>query len=167
MFFNVLKAKIKKIDRLLTQWLINKVNSSYFVYGDRARLSISSTAEVNNATFNLSSGDVKIEEYAFFGHNVSVLTGTHDYRKFDLLRQKDVEVFGRDIVVKKGAWIASNATVIGPCTIGEHAVVAACSLVNSDVPSFSIVAGIPAKVIGKVAPFEENTATKNVYVRKP
>lgn len=158
MFIKLIKVRLKNFDQLLTTWLINKINRNYFVYGDRSRLSISSTAQVNNATFNLSSGNVNIEEYAFFGHNVSVLTGTHDYRKLGLSRQEEVEESGRDIVVKKGAWIASNVTLIGPCTIGEHSVVAACSLVNFDIPDFSIVAGIPAKVIGKVAPSNDTTS---------
>src|ERR671911_1268722 len=54
----------------------------YLVHGDRARLRIHPTAVVNNALFNLGSGDITVGEYAFFGHNVSVLTGTHDITKF-------------------------------------------------------------------------------------
>ncbi|MDO8506978.1 MAG: hypothetical protein Q7S53_00205 [bacterium] len=36
---------------------------------------------------------------------------------------------------------------MGPCTIGENSVVGACSLVNKDVQPFTIVGGVPAKVI--------------------
>src|SRR5215204_3131330 len=52
------------------------------VYGDPARLHIAPTAVVNNALFNLSSGEITVGDYAFFGHNVSVLTGTHDWTTF-------------------------------------------------------------------------------------
>src|SRR5919205_1101220 len=68
------------------------------VYGDPARLHIHPTAVVNNALFNLSSGEVTVGEYAFFGHNVSILTGTHDWRKFGAERQVAVPHSGRDIV---------------------------------------------------------------------
>ena len=53
---------------------------------------------------------------------------------------------GRDIVVGEGAWLASNVTVVGPCTIGEHAVVGVGSLVLHDVEPYTVVAGVPAAV---------------------
>lgn len=122
------------------------------VYGDRARLHIDSTAVINNALFNLSSGEITVERYAFFGHNVSVLTGTHDITTFDAERQVAVPRSGRDIVIGRGVWISSNATVLGPCRIGEHAVVAAGALVTGDVDALSVVAGSPAKPVKKLDP---------------
>ncbi|MEK0182522.1 MAG: acyltransferase [Oscillatoriales cyanobacterium] len=124
----------------------------YLLYGNEDRLQIAETAVINNATFNTISGDIKIGEYVFFGLNVSVLTGTHDYNKFGRERQITVPGFGRDVIIKEGAWLASNVTVIGPCIIGEHSVVAAGSLVNKDVEPYSIVAGIPARVVKKIDP---------------
>ena len=49
------------------------------IYGDATRLHIHPTAVVNNALFNLSSGDITVGRHAFFGHNVAILTGTHDF----------------------------------------------------------------------------------------
>jgi acetyltransferase-like isoleucine patch superfamily enzyme len=123
----------------------------YLVFGDRSRLKISDTAIVNNALFNLSSGNIIIEDYVFFGHNVTVLTGTHDYEKFDLERQTSFPCVGRDVIIKRGAWVASNVTIIAPCVIGEHCVIAAGSLVKSDVLPYTVVAGIPAKIIKKIS----------------
>ena len=54
---------------------------------------------------------------------------------------------GRDIVVGEGAWLASNVTVVGPCTIGEHAVVGVGSLVLHNVEPYAVVAGVPAAVL--------------------
>lgn len=119
----------------------------YRVFGDESRLTVARTAIVNNALFNLSSGTITVEDYAFFGHNVCLLTGTHDYAKRGLDRQAAIPESGRDIVVGRGAWVASNATVLGPCVIGENAVVAACSLVCGDVAPNVVVAGVPAKVV--------------------
>ncbi|MDT7659311.1 MAG: hypothetical protein QOF38_4026, partial [Pseudonocardiales bacterium] len=50
---------------------------SYRWHGDRSRLRLPDTAVVNNALFNMSGGTITIGEYAFFGHDVAVLTGTH------------------------------------------------------------------------------------------
>ena len=57
------------------------------IYGDATRLHIDPTAVVNNALFNLSSGDITVGRHAFFGHNVAILTGTHDFTTFGRERQ--------------------------------------------------------------------------------
>jgi acetyltransferase-like isoleucine patch superfamily enzyme len=119
----------------------------YLVHGNRARLRIHPTAVVNNALFNVGSGDITVGEYAFFGHNVSVLTGTHDITRFGRERQLAIPRTGRDIVIEEGAWVASNAMVLGPCRIGAHAVVGGGSLVLGDVEPYTIVAGSPARVL--------------------
>ena len=119
----------------------------YLVHGDRSRLRIHPTAVVNNALLNVGSGDITVGEYAFFGHNVSVPTGTHDINKFGRERQLAIPRSGRDIVIGEGAWVASNAMVLGPCVIGAHAVVGGGSLVLGDVEPYAIVAGSPAKVL--------------------
>ena len=145
------------IDRYMETSFLYK----YLLYGNKDRLQIDETAVVNNATFNTISGDIKIGKYVFFGLNVSVLTGTHDYQKFGRERQITVPGFDRDVIIKEGAWLASNVTVIGPCIIGEHSVVAAGSLVNKDVQPYTIVAGIPAKVVKKIDPPSNSDRTVN------
>jgi acetyltransferase-like isoleucine patch superfamily enzyme len=139
-----------KLDDYLKEYLRKNLPIQYLVFGDASRLKIAKTAIVNNALFNLSSGDITIGDYAFFGHNVTVLTGTHDYEKLDKERQVSIPISGRNVLIERGAWIASNATILAPCTIGEHAVVAAGALVNKDVPPYAIVAGVPAKIIREI-----------------
>ncbi len=116
------------------------------VYGDVTRLHIDPTAVVNNALFNLSSGDITVGRHAFFGHNVAILTGTHDFTTFGSERQVAVPRTGRDVRIGEGAWLASFAIVVGPCSIGEHAVVGVGSLVLDDVAPYTVVAGSPATV---------------------
>jgi galactoside O-acetyltransferase len=52
------------------------------------------------------------------------------------------------IVVGDDVWIGANATVLRGITIGRGAVVGANSVVTRDVAPFSIVGGVPARVIG-------------------
>jgi acetyltransferase-like isoleucine patch superfamily enzyme len=120
---------------------------SYRWHGDRSRLHIPDTAIVNNALFNMSGGTIRLGEYAFFGHDVAVLTGTHDVEQFGRDRQLAFPRSGRDVVIGDGVWLASHVLVLGPVTIGEHAVVAGGSLVREDVEPYTVVAGRPAKVI--------------------
>ena len=53
-------------------------------------------------------------------------------------------------LVKKGASIGANSTIICGNTIGEHSMIGAGSLVSKDVPSFTLVFGNPAKIRGYV-----------------
>ncbi|MGH3566691.1 MAG: acyltransferase [Pseudonocardia sp.] len=116
-------------------------------HGDRSRLHLPESAIVNNALFNMSGGAITIGEYAFFGHDVAVLTGTHDVEKFGRERQLAFPRSGRDVVIGDGVWLASHVLVLGPVTIGEHAVVAGGSLVRENVEPYTVVAGRPAKVV--------------------
>ncbi|MDE2606456.1 MAG: hypothetical protein KGL68_11115 [Burkholderiales bacterium] len=122
------------------------------VFGSRERLHVGEGVVLNDALINTSSGSVTLNDHAFCGHGVSLLTGTHDYHKRSRERQTTVPEGGRDIVVGKGAWIGSNVTVLGPCVIGEHAVVAAGSVVVSDIEPMSVYAGVPARKIKTIAP---------------
>ncbi|MGH9120783.1 MAG: acyltransferase [Acidimicrobiales bacterium] len=122
------------------------------VYGDSTRLHVDPTAVVNNTLFNLSSGEIVVGPHAFFGHNVCILTGTHDVEARGAQRQVAVPPTGRDVVVGEGAWVSSNVTVVGPCRIGEHAVVGVGSLVLDDVEPYTVVAGHPARLIRRLDP---------------
>lgn len=61
----------------------------------------------------------------------------------------------RDTLVKRGATLGANCTVVCGITIGEHAFVAAGAVVNRDVKPFSLMAGVPARQIGWMSAFGE------------
>lgn len=117
------------------------------VAGPKSRLSIHPTAYVGEAYLNTRSGTITIGKYAFFGHQVMVLTGRHDPSRRGRDRQLAIPTEGCDVVVEDGAWVASRAILIGPCVVGRDAVVAAGSVVTEDVAPGVVVAGVPARVI--------------------
>ena len=53
-------------------------------------------------------------------------------------------------LVKEGASIGANSTIVCGHTVGRFAMVAAGAVVTKDVPDYALVAGVPAKVIGRV-----------------
>ena len=127
------------------------------VYGDPVKLHVADSAVVNDALFNLSSGEITVGEWAFFGHGVSVLTGTHDWRVFGAARQTAVPKTGNDVVVEEGVWVSSGATLVGPCRIGANAVVAVGAVVLGDVAPYTIVGGVPARVLREI-PHDDDDA---------
>lgn len=57
----------------------------------------------------------------------------------------------RKTLVKRGATIGANATIVCGTTIGEYAFIAAGAVVNRDVPNYALMAGVPARQIGWVS----------------
>lgn len=92
------------------------------------------------------------------GDFVSIAAGvmiyTHDSTKYYVSGGKSP--FQKGPVCIKGSSVVGTMSMIGcNVTIGEHCVIGAHSFVNCDVPDFSIAAGVPARVIGKVVLSEE------------
>jgi acetyltransferase-like isoleucine patch superfamily enzyme len=58
------------------------------------------------------------------------------------------------VLIKNDAWIGFNATILKGVTIGEGAIIGACSVVTKDVPDWTIVGGNPAQII-KIIPENE------------
>lgn len=54
------------------------------------------------------------------------------------------------VIIGNNVWIGDKATILAGVTIGDSAIIAANSVVTTNVPAYSVVAGIPAKVIKKM-----------------
>jgi acetyltransferase-like isoleucine patch superfamily enzyme len=94
---------------------------------------------------------VSIEDEAFIGHGVIFINDRYPRSATAsgaLQTEADWKVV--PTVIKKGASIGSNATILCGVTVGEGAIVGAGSVVTKDVPPRTIVAGNPAKVIRKI-----------------
>ena len=72
-------------------------------------MNISNLSKVSNTLFNTFSGNITVEDYAFMGHNVSLLTGSHNIELIGEERMSDIPISGRDIIVGEGVWIGSNS----------------------------------------------------------
>ena len=92
---------------------------------------------------------VTIEDECFVGHGVMFTNDVYPRAvNDDGSPQTEADWKVVKTVVKKRASIGSNATILAGITIGESALIGAGAVVTRDVPSFAIVAGVPARVIG-------------------
>jgi len=114
--------------------------------------------------------NVKIQAFAFIPEGVTVEDGvfigphvcfTNDkYPRAvnpdgSLMKADDWEIV--PTLIKQGASLGANATIMCGVTIGEYALVGAGAVVTRDVPAYAIVAGVPARVLGDVRPREVPT----------
>lgn len=53
-----------------------------------------------------------------------------------------------EVLVREGATIGANATIVGSLTIGRYALIGAGTVVTKDVPDYSLVVGVPGKQVG-------------------
>ncbi len=107
---------------------------------------ISSTSVIGNGVKiqnNVSVYDgVTLEDGVFCGPSM-VFTNVMNPRS-EIIRKSEY----RSTLVKRGATLGANCTIVCGHTVGEYAFVAAGAVVTSDVPPFALVAGVPAKPIG-------------------
>lgn len=91
---------------------------------------------------------VQIQDYVLIAPRVFVTDSDHivdESRKTTLCE----EFRSAPVVIEHNCWIGVNAVILKGVTIGHHSVVGANAVVTRDVPPFSTVAGVPAKLVGQ------------------
>ena len=115
--------------------------------GPADRLHLGKGIQTNETVFIITnSGHVWIDDYVLLGFHVKLLCGHHDYTLRGIERMPFPSE-GFDIKIGKGAWLASGCIIIGPCNIGDNAVIGAGSVVTHDIPAEQLWAGNPARFI--------------------
>ena len=93
--------------------------------------------------------NVTLEEGVFCGPS---MVFTNVYNPRSLIERKDEY---RNTLVKKGATLGANCTIVCGVTIGEYSFVGAGAVINKDVPAYALMVGVPAKQIGWMSEFGE------------
>lgn len=111
------------------------------------KVKIGNNAKVQN---NVSIYDnVTLEEDVFCGPSM-VFTNVYNPRS-EISRKDEY----RETLVKKGATLGANCTIVCGVTIGEHAFIGAGAVVNRNVIPFALMVGVPAKQIGWMSAYGE------------
>jgi len=109
-------------------------------------LKIGNNVGINHYCFIGVRGDIVIGDNVIFGPRVNVFSENHNYSNLEIPIKnqgvtKDKTVIGNDV------WIGANVSITSGVTVGDGSIIAAGAVVTKDVPPYSIVGGVPAKVL--------------------
>jgi len=94
--------------------------------------------------------NVHLEEGVFCGPSM-VFTNVYNPRSL-IERKKEY----RDTLIKRGATLGANCTVVCGVTVGQFAFIGAGAVVNKDVPDYALMVGVPARQLGWISEYGEN-----------
>ena len=134
-----------------------------FTCGYFCRIEAFSRGGVGNTMFfgeNLNIGDfchITSVESVVFGKNVligsSVFISDHDHGSASFedlsISPANRALESKPVIIEDNVWVGEKAIILKGVRVGSNSVVAAGSVVTKDVPPYSVVAGVPAKVIKK------------------
>jgi UDP-2-acetamido-3-amino-2,3-dideoxy-glucuronate N-acetyltransferase len=113
--------------------------------GNRVRIGNNVRIQNNVSVYD----NVTLEDDVFCGPSM-VFTNVYNPRSA-VSRKEEY----RDTLVKRGATLGANCTIVCGVVIGEHAFVGAGSVINRDVPAFALMVGVPGRQIGWMSRFGE------------
>lgn len=109
-------------------------------------ISLGKRVFINSGCCFQDQGGITIGDGSLIGHQVVLATINHD---LDPVRRGNM--IPAPIVIGKNVWIGAHATVLAGVTVGDGAVIAAGAVVTKDVPPDTVVAGVPARAVKRIA----------------
>lgn len=91
-------------------------------------------------------GEVIIGNNVIIGPHVSIFSENHNFSEIEIPICMQGET-RHNVLIEEGVWIGSRATILCGVKIGKYSIIAAGAVVNKDVPPFTIVGGVPAKIL--------------------
>lgn len=155
-----------KVCRGLRKWFVEPIiRASFCEYGHNVRIpagcSFSGLENIsvgNNVFFGSNTrvlttkARLIIGSHVMFGPGVTIVTGNH---RTDVLGKYMCAITDadkrpeddQDVVIEDDVWIGANATILKGVTIGRGSVIAAGAVVTKSFPPYSIIGGVPARLL--------------------
>lgn len=129
---NILKIKIGKGSSIHLNTFINRNN-----------ITIGNNSAINRRCYLDGRGGLTIGNNVSISPEVHLITGSHN------VKSENFEYYSKAINIEDYVWIGTRAIILPGVTLGKGCVVATGAVVSKDVAPYSIVGGVPAKIIGE------------------
>ncbi len=100
---------------------------------------------INSGCCFQDQGGIEIGDDVLIGQQVVIATLDHD-----LDPEKRGNMLPAPVKIGNKVWIGAHATILKGVTVGDGAVIAAGAVVTKDVPAYTVVAGVPAKIVKEI-----------------
>ena len=111
-------------------------------------IKVGSNTHIDQFCVLYGQGGLTIGSDCAIAAGVTIYTQTNQYAHDETMKIVDQPVIYQEVTIGDDVWIGSRAVILPGVAIGDHAVIGAGAVVREDVSPWSIVGGVPAKVLG-------------------
>ncbi len=129
-----------------THFNIMKFSSLFANNGGTIKIGNNVSINTNTTISAGNYGEVEIEDDVLIAQNCVIRASNHNFEKINLNINKQGHKSGK-IKIEKNVWIGANCVILKDVVIGTGSIVAAGSVVTKSVDKYTIVAGVPAKLL--------------------
>jgi len=133
------QAKIGKNTKIHSTVILRQ--SKRIVIGDNCLINHNNVLQAGKKTAKIVIGN-----FVHTGANVMIIAFNHAFDSLDIPTIKQ-DYYDADVIIEDDVWIGGGSIILAGVKIGKGSIIAAASVVNKDVPPYSIVGGVPAKIL--------------------
>jgi acetyltransferase-like isoleucine patch superfamily enzyme len=137
------------LNNLLASCGSNVSIHTHVIIKNKRNLSVGSNVSIHAFCYLEANGGIEIGNNVSIAHGVSMLSEDHSWNESSIPIKYNPLLKGK-ITIEDDVWIGCGVRILKGVTIHSRSIVAAGSVVNKNVDMFSIVGGVPAKLIKKI-----------------
>ena len=119
----------------------------------RVRNKESIGSDVFIGLYSYVNGNVIIGDHVLIGPHCSLTAGHHKFDpKTQAFTARTENDYDNTVRIGDGCWLAANVVITAGVTVGKANLICANAVVTKDTPDYAIMAGVPAKQIGRIDP---------------
>lgn len=127
----------------------SKINDFVVIKTKNNFVTIGENVQINFYCVIYGGAGVKIGNDVMIGPHVMIASGNHDFLQVDRPMRHAGNIEKGPIIIEDDVWIGSHVCILDGVKIGKGSVVGAGSIVTKNIPEYSVIAGVPAKVLWK------------------
>ncbi len=125
---------------------INVERMAFFGTGKALEIGSNSGIGPRASLMNVKGGELIIGNDVMMGPEVLVYTRDHNHDNVDIPMDRQGFTYSK-VIIEDDVWIGARVIILPGVTIGKGSIIAAGAVVTKNVPPYSVVGGVPAKVL--------------------